>query len=90
MSAPGTVPDQLVEALLAAGWEVVGQRAGLYKRLAVVGEFGNKHMFVVPLNPEYADYNDLMNAVLRSLEDMMFAGKAARVALNRFNPELYQ
>lgn len=80
-------PEQVVEALLSAGWQVVGQRAGLYKRLAVVEQDRQRLTLTVPLGQLCADYDDLMNAALGMLEQLFFDGEKARRVLARIAPE---
>ena len=83
-------PEQLVDALLAAGWQVIGERAGLYKRLAIVDGGKRRHEYLVPLDSSKADYDDLMDAVAWSLEHLFFDGRAAHQALHRIDPALYR
>jgi hypothetical protein len=83
-------PDQLIGALLANGWQIVGERRGLYKRLTLPTETGERHTFLVPLNPEYSDYEDLMGAVLSALERLWIDGQDAHRVLHRLDPRLYQ
>lgn len=82
-------PERVIESLLTAGWSDIGGRAGLYRRLAVVEERGNRLTMTVPLDASYDDYEDLMGAVLSTLERLRFDGQTAQVALARINPEVY-
>lgn len=82
--------QRIVDALLAAGWDEVGRRQGIYVRLARPRDVAERRSLLVPLNPAAGEYDDLMSAVLRTLETAMFEGKAAHLALNRIDPETYR
>jgi hypothetical protein len=80
----------LVAALLANNWHVVGERDGVYKRLAILGESANRQMIVVPLDPAAPEYEDMLAAALGSVENLLFDGADARRVLHRLDPDLYQ
>lgn len=84
-----TDPAVIVDALIAAGWQVVGERAGLYKRLALVHGAETRLTFFVPLDPTYGDYDDLMRAVIQTLERMLDDGRSAQQVLGRIQPGVY-
>ena len=84
-----TESQRLVDALTAAGWQKVSGREGLYVRLAVVEDGRRRLEVTVPFGPEYADYDDLMDAVVGMLERLYFDGRAARTVLARFKPDLH-
>ncbi len=75
-------PDQLVEALEAAGWQVVGQQAGVHKRLAFVEGMGASHEMMVPLDPSAPEFERMRAAVLWKLERMVDDGEDAKKALD--------
>lgn len=79
-----TDPQSLIDALLAAGWQVVGERQRLYKRLAVVGPSGAKsHVILVPLNGYPEEMESLLNAGVDYLRRVAADGLAATRALDR-------
>lgn len=90
MAVQGIIPDAVVDALLAAGWEVVGERAGVYKRLAVVDGHLRRLTLVVPLDPSAPEFEELVDAVLKTLETLLFDGKSAHQVLNAIRPGVYQ
>ncbi len=65
----GTVqPDDLVAALLAAGWTTAGGQAGKYTRLNwPITPDGRPRSAIVPLDPSFGDYGDLLNGTLAEL-----------------------
>ncbi len=84
-----TDPQALITALLSAGWELVGERAGLYKRLAVVVPGGaQQHALMIPLDPSYGDYQDLMDGVLSYLNRLHADGVRAGKVLAAIKPEV--
>lgn len=90
MSWRDITPDRLVDALLAAGWQVIGERTGAYKRLALVDGDRERFRLLVPLDESAPDYEQMLGAVASSLEGLLFDGRAARLALCRIDPELYR
>lgn len=80
----------LVAALLANNWHVVGERDGVHKRLAIVGESANRQMILVPLDQTAPEYEDMLAAALGTLENLMFDGADAHRVLHRLDPDLYQ
>jgi len=90
MSIHNVTGAQLVEAMLANNWQVVGEREGLYKRLALMDEGQPRHTLTVPLNPKYSDYDDLLGAAIGSLEVLWIDGQEAHRVLHRLDPALYQ
>ncbi len=89
MSIRTVAPDQLVAALLANNWQVVGERAGAYKRLKL-GENQDRHHLLVPLDESAPEFEEMMGAALGQLEQLMLDGADARRVLHRLDPELYQ
>lgn len=87
--APADSAIPLVDALTAAGWKVVGGRANVYTRLAVVDGDKERLALLVPMDPSMADYDDLMGAALQTLEMLFFDGRSAQQALNRIRPGVY-
>lgn len=80
--------QRLIDALLDAGWTVVGERSGIYKRLGL--RDGRKGCsLVVPLDPTAPDHGELLAAVFATLETAMRDGQSARQVLHRMKPELY-
>ncbi|MFD6565356.1 hypothetical protein [Micromonospora profundi] len=79
--------ERLVAALTTAGFTVVGQRTGLYARLAWPGRDGRDGTLVVPVGVEYADYRESLAEVMGELEYAARRGEAARKALNLFDGE---
>jgi hypothetical protein len=82
----GLTHDAVVGALIGAGWQVVGERAGVYKRLAVVDGYLRRIPLLVPVDPAMADYADLMDVVLGTLETLFADGESARQVLDRIRP----
>jgi hypothetical protein len=72
-------PQQLVTALLAAGWTDRGGRAGLYRRLGWPRD--ERRSVLVPLDRDYGDFPDLMAAVLGELEETAQLGEDAAAVL---------
>lgn len=71
-------PERVVAALIAAGWSVAGKREGAYVRLVGPGEsIGCGRSLLVPLNPENADHQELMDAALMELVGDVRRGRAA-------------
>jgi hypothetical protein len=71
-------PERVVAALIAMGWSVAGKREGIYIRLVGPGdEIGRGRSLLVPLNPENADHQELMDDVLMTLVDDVTRGRAA-------------
>ncbi|MET0416659.1 MAG: hypothetical protein ABW022_11630, partial [Actinoplanes sp.] len=60
------------------------------KRLALMDGNERRHVFLVPLNPVAADYEDLLSEVLGRLERLLIDGKDAHRVLYRLDPGLYQ
>lgn len=89
MSWRDITPDRLVDALLASGWQVVGERSGVHKRLALVDDEERRHTLMVPLDPSAPEYEDLLGAVADNLERLLFDGRSASQALWHIDPELY-
>lgn len=83
-------PDQVVAALEANGWQVVGERSGAYKRLAIPGERENRHMLLVPLDESAPEFGSMMSGLLGHLEQLMVDGADAHRVLHRLDPGLYQ
>lgn len=81
---PGEVdPVQLVAALTAAGWHPAGGRAGVYARLRWPGETHPRgRSTVVPLEPAYGDFADLMRCTLLELIDVADLGRRADKVLD--------
>jgi hypothetical protein len=85
-SVQGVTHDAVVGALIGAGWQVIGERAGVYKRLAVVDGYLRRIPLLVPVDPAMADYADLMDVVLGTLERLFTDGESARQVLDRIRP----
>jgi hypothetical protein len=83
-------PDQVVDALIAANWNVVGERPGAYKRLALPGPSQHRHKLVIPLDESAPEFADMMGAALGQLEQLMFDGRDAHRALHRLDPDVYR
>lgn len=80
MIDPSSVhPGRLVQALVAAGWNPAGRRAGAYVRLTWPGD--DRRHLLVPLDAANGDYDDLMGAVLAELDDAASTGRAAQQVL---------
>lgn len=58
---------RMVAALTAAGFTVVGQRAGQYVRLCWAGTTDRRWTLVVPVNDSFADYQDSLDEVTDEL-----------------------
>lgn len=82
--------EDVVAALLANNWHVVGERDGVYKRLAIVGESANRQMILVPLDQTAPEYEAMLAAALGTLENLMFDGADAHRVLHRLDSDLYQ
>lgn len=87
MSVRTRTPNQVVTALLANGWQIVGERAGAYTRLARRGETQTRHMLLIPLDESAPEFDEMLSAALGQLEQLMFDGAAARNALHLLYPE---
>lgn len=83
MTAPDVTGAQLVEALLAAGWQRIGWREGAYERLAFVEGRGTSHHLVVPLDESAPEYQHMFDGVLWHLERLVDDGRSAQKALDR-------
>ncbi len=89
MTATPTAANALLAAFLEAGWQVVGGRQGLYKRVAVVAGNGAKtHTMTIPLDPSYDDYQDLMDGVMAYLNRLYADGERAWKVLAEIEPDL--
>jgi hypothetical protein len=82
VSADNASGTQLVDAMLAAGWQVVGGRTGVYTRLAFVEGRSTSHHIVVPLDESAPEYEHERNAVLWTLRRMADDGRDAQRALD--------
>jgi hypothetical protein len=76
-------PDQVIEALLAAGFIDGGGRAGFYRRLRwPETRDGRPGSVIVPLDDSFADYDELMRGLLGELELVARIGRVAQAALD--------
>lgn len=69
-------PQQLIAELVAAGYQVAGVRTGGYTRLARPGDL-HRGWLLVPEDRNAPEFEDLMTAVLTTLQDLARAGSAA-------------
>lgn len=90
MSVRSATGQQLVDAVLAAGWSVVGSRGGAYQRPGLVNEGRVRAAIVVPLDEPAPEYEAMLSGAVRTLEGLMFDGRAAHRALHRIDPEVYR
>ncbi len=72
-------PEDVITALVAAGWEKLGGRQGMYVRLRA--PFWPHENTIVPLDPSFADYRDDMTAALTALTVEVDAGRRALAVL---------
>lgn len=71
-------PNALVAAMERGGWIRRGGRAGSYVRMSWPPAVSNQGVSIlIPLNPEAADYADLLQAVLAQLSRAAERGRAA-------------
>lgn len=71
-------PHALIAALKAAGWVQVGENAGKYVRLRTMT--AGSRSYIVPLDRDADDYQDLMDDVRGDLHWMAYMGaRASRV-----------
>lgn len=75
-------PDQLIDALRAAGWTDAGGRSGLYVRLAWPSTVdGRPRSTSVPLDKTAGDYPDLLNGSIAELAHFAKLGALAQQVL---------
>ena len=68
---PHVEPHALVDALVGAGWRIVGTSRGAYVRLRRRGRGGGRApSVVVPLNRGAADFGYLMGSALVTVRDL--------------------
>lgn len=76
-------PQQVLAALDAAGFVRAGHRTGVYVRFRWPNATGPQDpSLVVPLDRDFADYEDLLVGTLRTLDRAVQVGDEARVALD--------
>lgn len=80
-----TEPRRLIAALEAAGFQRIGGRDGVYVRLAWPT---SQRTLIVPLNPNYADYADLLNSVVGELRHTAELGGIAQRVLDGIRPSI--
>ncbi len=78
-------PTRLVEALTDCGWQVAGQRSGVYVRLDWPHTVNRS--LIVPLDQTAPEYPELLNAAVRQLEDAVRVGSDAGRALVAYRNE---
>ncbi len=76
--------QKIVDALVAAGWQKVGHRTGVYVRLAHPHDDGS---LIVPFDQTAPEYRQMMDAVAARLVWYQELGDAARHALNTMHRE---
>lgn len=76
------LPDAaaLIQAMQAAGWQIVGQRTGCYVRLALPAEPFTST--VVPVDLSTGDYEHLLRAIIDDLSDRAEKGRRAQRVLD--------
>lgn len=77
-----TNPGHIIEALMDCGWQVAGQKSGVYVRLA--RPYQHNRSLVVPLDQTAPEYQELLNAAVAQLEDAVRVGSDAGRALDRW------
>jgi len=87
MSQVEISPADLIAALTAYGWDVVGARAGEYTRLAITDGSRPRHMLVVPLDESAPEFELMMSQLLAHLAQLMVDGQAARQVLRQVGLE---
>lgn len=78
---------RMVAALEAAGFTVVGGRAGMYVRLAWPDAHPRANTLRVPVGDGFADFADSLADVVAELEYAAGRGEAARRALDLHRTE---
>jgi hypothetical protein len=86
VTTPENAGTRLVAALTAAGFTTAGHGRG-YVRMGWPGSPELRGNLCVPIDDRYADYPDLLAAVLAELTDAACRGEAAAHALNLHREE---
>lgn len=79
-SSADVEPQRLINALTANGWNIVGQRAGAYVRLALPD--ADRISWVVPLDESAGDFADLMDSAFACLKRDAKQGRRAAAVLD--------
>lgn len=75
-------PHRLVQLLELAGFTKVGERAGVYARMAWPDAGSRDNTMIVPFDPAMSDYLELLAGVLLTLDDAAYRGRRARDVLD--------
>lgn len=76
-------PQKIVDALVAAGWQVEGRSGGAVR----LSHADDTVQMMVPTDPTAPEYGQMVDAVASNLVSAVRLGDAARMALNTMRRE---